>query len=157
MNNLQVAGFLDNSTVNGKGLRSVLFLSGCSHGCPGCHNKDMQDPSYGESIPTETIIRRIKDNMPIINGVTISGGEPFLQGSSLLPLLKKIKALGLNCWVYTGYSYEQIQAHSYFKQLLPWIDVLVDGPFIEKLLTYDIPYIGSSNQRILNLTAPTEK
>lgn len=156
MKNLQVAGFLDNSAVNGKGLRSVLFLSGCTHGCPGCHNIDMQDPGYGESIPIREIITRIKDNMPIINGVTISGGEPFLQGPALLPLLKQIKSLSLNCWVYTGYTYEEILDNKNFKQLLPWIDVLVDGRFEKELLTYDIPYIGSTNQRILNLTSPTE-
>lgn len=157
MINLQVAGFLDNSAVNGEGLRSVLFLSGCSHQCPGCHNIDMQDPSYGESIPLSGIIRRIKNNMPLINGVTISGGEPFFQSSTLLPLLKEIKGLSLNCWVYTGYTYEEILAIKDFKQLLPWIDVLVDGPFKKDLLTHDIPYIGSTNQRILSLTCPTER
>lgn len=156
MKNLQVAGFLDNSAVNGEGLRSVVFLSGCTHQCLGCHNIDMQDPCYGESIPVSEIITRIKDNIPIINGVTISGGEPFLQGSALLPLLKQIKSLSLNCWVYTGYTHEEILDNKNFKQLLPWIDVLVDGRFEKELLTYDIPYIGSTNQRILRLTSPTE-
>ena len=153
---LQVAGFLDNSAVNGEGLRSVVFLSGCYHNCPGCHNKDMQDPCYGESISLQDIIARIKDNIPIINGVTISGGEPFLQGSALLPLLKEVRALSLNCWVYTGYTYREILANEDLKQLLPWIDVLVDGRFEEELLTHDIPYVGSTNQRILRLTCPTE-
>lgn len=156
MKYLQVAGFLDNSAVNGEGLRSVLFLSGCTHQCPGCHNIDMQDPLYGESISIEEIVTRIKDNMPIINGVTISGGEPFLQGSALVPLLKQIKALALNCWVYTGYTHEQILDNEKFSQLLPWIDVLIDGRFEKDLLTHDIPYIGSTNQRILKLTSPTE-
>ena len=157
MKNLQVAGFLDNSAVNGEGLRSVVFLSGCLHQCPGCHNKDMQDPCYGENISTEEVLSRIKDNIPLITGVTISGGEPLLQGPTLLHLLKKIKSLSLNCWVYTGFTYEEISNHKDYKQLLPWIDVLVDGPFKQELLTYDIPYIGSTNQRIMRLTCPTEK
>lgn len=148
---LQVAGFLDNSNVNGTGLRSVVFLSGCHHNCPGCHNNDMQDLDYGESIPHSEIITRIENNMPIIKGVTISGGEPFMQSNNLLPLLKEIRELSLNCWVYTGYTYEQLSSSSDFKKLLPWIDVLVEGLFMQELLTTDTPYIGSSNQRILQL------
>lgn len=156
MKNLQVAGFLDNSAVNGEGLRSVVFLSGCYHNCPGCHNKDMQDPCYGENISPQDIIARIKENMPIINGVTISGGEPFLQKAALLPLLEEIKSLALTCWVYTGYTHEEILKDEDLKQLLPWIDVLVDGRFEEDLLTHDTAYIGSTNQRILKLTCPIE-
>ena len=151
MSKLQVAGFLDNSNVNGEGLRSVIFLSGCYHNCPGCHNGDMQDPAYGESIDYNEIITRIQDNIPIIKGVTISGGEPFMQADRLLPLLRQIRKLSLDCWVYTGYTYEQLFQNDTFKKLLPWIDVLVEGPFISALLTTDIPYIGSTNQKILKL------
>lgn len=152
MNKLQVAGFLDNSNVNGLGLRSVLFLSGCNHNCPGCHNGDMQSPDYGESLCQDEILTRIKDNMPIIKGVTISGGEPFMQAEALLPLLKEIKELSLTTWVYTGYTYDELLANESFKLLLAWIDVLVEGPFVQNLLTHDLPYIGSSNQRILELS-----
>lgn len=153
MKALQVSGFLDNSTVNGEGLRSVLFLSGCFHNCPGCHNKDMQDINYGENIEVNEIITRIKDNIPIIEGVTISGGEPFEQWENLLPLLQEIRKESLTCWVYTGYTYNQINNKNNFNKLLPWIDVLVEGPFIKDLLTKDHPYIGSSNQRILQLSS----
>ncbi len=152
MRTLQVAGFLDNSTVNGVGLRSVVFLSGCHHDCTGCHNGDMQNPDYGESLKQSEILTRIKNNMPIIKGVTISGGEPFLQCDQLLPLLRQIRGLTLDCWVYTGYTYEQLLTYASFKKLLPLIDVLVEGPFVEELLTTDLPYIGSTNQRILKLT-----
>lgn len=150
MSKLQVAGFLDNSNVNGQGLRSVVFLSGCYHKCPGCHNDDMQSPDYGESLEHTEILTRIKSNMPIIKGLTISGGEPFLQSDKLLPLLQESKEL-LDIWVYTGYTYEELLNDPNFKKLLPWIDVLVEGPFIEDLLTTDLPYIGSTNQRILKL------
>lgn len=152
MRPLQVAGFLDNSMVNGDGLRSVVFLSGCYHNCLGCHNGDMQNPDYGESLDQNKILARIKDNMPIIKGVTISGGEPFLQCTSLLPLLKEIRGLGLTSWVYTGYTYDELLDNPDFKLLLPWIDVLVEGPFMQDLLSHDFPYIGSSNQRILQLS-----
>lgn len=151
MGKLQVAGFLDNSNVNGEGLRSVVFLSGCHHDCPGCHNSDMQNPDYGESLDHSQIISRIESNMPIIRGLTISGGEPFLQCDKLLPLLKETKKRLLDIWVYTGYTYEELLENQAFKKVLPWIDVLVEGPFVQDLLTTDLPYIGSTNQRILKL------
>lgn len=151
MKDLQVAGFLDNSSVNGAGLRSVLFLSGCHHHCPGCHNQAMQDPSYGESVPIDKIVTRIKDNIPIIKGVTISGGEPFLQWQGLQSLLKEIRSLNLTSWVYTGYTYNELLANPHYQTLLPWIDVLVEGLFIKDNPVSDSLYIGSANQRILEL------
>ena len=151
MSKLQVAGFLDNSNVNGQGLRSVVFLSGCYHKCPGCHNDDMQNPDYGEGLDHTEVLGRIQANIPIIKGVTISGGEPFLQSHKLVPLLEGAKKLGLDIWVYTGYTYEELLENENLKILLPWIDVLVEGPFKEDLLTTDLPYIGSINQRILKL------
>ncbi len=151
MGKLQVAGFLDNSTVNGEGLRSVVFLSGCHHDCPGCHNGDMQSLDYGESLDHSDVLTRIKSNMPIIKGITISGGEPFLQCHNLLPLLRESRDLLLDIWVYTGYTYEELLRDQTLKSLLPWIDVLVEGPFIQDQLSTDLPYIGSTNQRILKL------
>lgn len=151
MNTLKVSGFLDHSTVNGEGFRSTLFLSGCHHGCPGCHNLDMQDFNYGDTLSLETILSKISKNLPIIDGVTLSGGEPFEQADSLHPLLLKLKALDLSIWVYTGYTYELLIKDQKFATLLPLIDVLVDGPFIEALKTDTKKYVGSSNQRILKL------
>lgn len=151
MSKLQVAGFLDNSSVNGEGLRSVVFLSGCHHDCPGCHNGDMQNPDYGETLEESVVLARIESNIPIIKGVTISGGEPFLQSDQLVSLLEEIKKLSLNTWVYTGYTYDELLKDDALKKALPWIDVLVEGPFVQDLLTADLPYIGSTNQRILKL------
>lgn len=151
MKKLQVAGFLDNSAVNGEGLRSVIFLSGCYHQCPECHNQDMQNPTYGEQVSLNDILFRIQGNIPIINGVTISGGEPFLQWENLLHLLQKIKLMNISTWVYTGYAYEDICSDKNMKFLLPLIDVLVDGPFIKEQYSPDYLYIGSKNQRILQL------
>lgn len=152
MNTLKVAGFLDHSTVNGEGFRSTLFLSGCHHHCLGCHNPDMQDFDYGDRLPLETILAKIKKNLPIIDGVTLSGGDPFEQATELYPLLVELKALGLSTWAYTGYTYEMLLQEQKFVALLPLIDVLVDGPFIETLKTDKKKYVGSSNQRILKLT-----
>ncbi|WP_053956798.1 anaerobic ribonucleoside-triphosphate reductase activating protein [Inediibacterium massiliense] len=150
---LQVAGFLDNSTVNGKGLRSVLFVSGCNHNCIGCHNKDMQDCNYGDKVSLDHIFHRIQHNIPLILGVTFSGGEPFDQAQPLATLAKKIKDEELNLWCYTGYTYEEIlQSNDAHKlNLLKHIDVLIDGKFNENLKNDAFKYVGSTNQRIIDV------
>ena len=151
MNSLRVAGFLNNSTVNGEGMRSVLFLSGCYHACPYCHNELMQDPNYGETISCNTIIKNILKNIPIIDGVTISGGEPFLQANDLLPLITKLKSYHINIWIYSGYTYEQLAINEVHQNILRLVDVLVDGLFIMAKKDETLLYRGSSNQRIIYL------
>ncbi len=147
----RVAGFLDHSTVNGEGFRSALFLSGCKHHCPGCHNEAAQAFDYGDTLTLDTILTRIKKNAPLINGVTLSGGDPFEQYAAVGVLLQALRDLHLSVWVYTGYTYETLVATPHFAALLPLIDVLVDGPYIAALHTDHMRYIGSSNQRILKL------
>lgn len=151
MSTLQVAGFLDHSTVNGDGFRSVIFLSGCQHHCKGCHNPEMQSPTYGDSIEIADLLSRIKKNLPIIDGVTLSGGDPLEQASSVLYLIKSIKEMGLSIWLYTGYTYEELQNNALFMEVLLSVDVLVDGPFLLDLKSDHLKYRGSSNQRILQL------
>lgn len=151
MIHLQVAGFLEHSTVNGLGLRSVLFLSGCPHNCLGCQNQAMQAYDYGEQTTIDTALTRILKNKPLIDGVTFSGGEPFEQSKALLPLAKKIKAEGLNLWCYTGYTYEQLLLDADKNALLKQIDVLVDGPFQINYADKNLKFRGSSNQHIYAL------
>jgi len=150
---LQVAGFLDNSLVNGDGLRSVLFVSGCRHQCPGCHNKAMQDFRYGDAVSLEDILNRIKNNIPLIKGVTFSGGDPFEHAEALSELADSIRALGLNIWCYSGYTYEEIAGSRDEKKLnlLKKIDVLVDGRFEKNLMDGALKYTGSRNQRIIRI------
>lgn len=150
---LQVAGFLDNSMVNGKGLRSVLFVSGCKHNCEGCHNKIMQTFDYGDKVNIDDLLNRINHNIPLINGVTFSGGEPFEQAKRLYVLAEKVKKQGLNLWCYTGYTYEEIlQSNDDYKiKLLKYIDVLVDGKFEKDLTEGSSKYAGSRNQRVINV------
>lgn len=149
--NLQVAGFLEHSTVNGEGLRSVLFVSGCNHACPGCQNEAMQDPVFGESIPLSAIYERIMKNKPIIDGVTFSGGEPFDQYMELAELAKQLKAQDLTIWCYTGYTYSELKQDPHKRVLLDLVDILVDGPFIASSSNENLKYRGSSNQHIYAL------
>ena len=153
MNQLQVAGFLEHSTVNGEGFRSVLFLSGCPHHCPECHNAPMQDSNYGDLINFEAILTRIEKVLPLIDGITLSGGEPFAQAKELILFLEILKNRfpRLTVWCYTGYTYENLTYDHTFCKLLHLIDVLIDGPFIAALKNPNLKYRGSSNQRILKL------
>ena len=150
---LRVAGFLDNSLVNGEGLRSVLFVSGCRHNCKGCHNKCMQDFNYGDNVSLDEILDRIKSNIPLIKGVTFSGGDPFERAAGLSMLAERVHELGLNIWCYSGYTYDEIiNSNDKNKhELLKKIDVLVDGRFVEGLKEGAVKYTGSSNQRIIRL------
>lgn len=151
MSLLQVAGFLDHSTVNGIGFRSVIFLSGCHHNCDDCHNGEMQDPLYGETLSSDIIYHRILKNKALIDGVTLSGGEPFEQAEALYGLLAALRKQKLSIWCYTGYLYENLLKDPEKAKLLPLIDVLVDGPFIVDYKDESLLYRGSSNQRFLKL------
>ena len=149
--NLRVAGFLDNTMVNGKGIRSALFLSGCNHNCDECQNKEMQNANYGDDIEVEDILNRIKSNMPLIKGVTFSGGEPFEQCRELTVLANKLKEENLDIWCYTGYTFEQILKDKDKFKLLKSVDVLIDGKFDKRLKEGAKKYTGSSNQRIIDV------
>jgi anaerobic ribonucleoside-triphosphate reductase activating protein len=162
---LQVAGIYPNSNSNGDGLRYVIFVSGCRMNCPGCHNKDMQNYSYGKAMTIDEIFEDIKKNASILDGVTFSGGEPFDQAEPLTELAKKIKSLNLSLWSYTGYSYGYLSEYSnrkrplskhsiepkYIKSLLTQLDVLVDGPFVIEQTEGALKYTGSNNQRVIKL------
>lgn len=151
---IQVAGKKEDSLVNGEGMRFVLFVSGCKHNCEGCHNKEMQNFLYGDTWDTNDIFNIIKENISYIDGVTFSGGEPLEQSEALIDIAKRIKnELGLNIWCYTGYVLEDVLSgtDNSKKELLQYVDVLVDGKFDNSKTKDALYYTGSSNQRIINL------
>ena len=158
---LQVAGFLDNSLVNGVGLRSVVFVSGCKHNCEGCQNKEMQSFCYGDKVSLEDILKRIESNMPLIRGITFSGGEPLEHIEELRILAEKIKNLGLNIWCYTWYTFEyikeEIKINTELKKLMELVDVLVDGKYDRSRKDASLKYRGSSNQRIIDVKKSLNK
>ena len=153
---MNIAGFYDESISNGLGWRAVLFVSGCPHHCPGCHNKIAQDYNYGEKFNKEEIINRIMDNS-ILKGVTISGGEPLCREniSEVLDFIKEIKQKrpNFNIWCYTGYTIEQLEERNdkITDECLKEIDVLVDGRFVEERKDPTLKFRGSSNQRIIDI------
>ena len=151
---LRLSGVISESIVDGPGFRYVVFTQGCPHGCPGCHNPQTHDFNGGTLIDPLTLLPEIDEN-PLLAGVTFSGGEPFCQPEALLPLAREIKARGLHLLIFSGYTYEQLQAISASSeataQLLRLCDTLIDGPYIEEQRDLTLQFRGSANQRILQL------
>jgi len=153
---MKIAGFYDESISNGLGWRAVLFVSGCPHHCPGCHNKVAQDYNYGQEFNKEEIINRICENS-ILKGITISGGEPLCKENipEVLDFIKDVKKVrpNFNVWCYSGYTLEQLKQRNdeITKETLKQIDVLVDGRFMEEQKKPGLKFRGSANQRILDL------
>ena len=143
--------------ANGIGIRTTLFVSGCTHQCPGCFNKDYQAFNYGkvwDSEAEDTFMSYVNDEN--VHGVTILGGEPMeqTQDDCLYNLLKRIKTeTKQSIWLYSGYTFEAILKDSKKLELLKWCDVLVDGPFIENLKDLNLKFRGSSNQNIIDVQA----
>ena len=153
-NVIRIAGLVEESIVDGMGVRFVVFVQGCPHHCPGCHNPNTHDIDGGYDIEIDEIVSKIEKN-PLIDGVTFSGGEPFCQAGGLAKLAKKLKKLGYNIWTYSGYTLEELIGRSKededIKKLLSLIDILVDGRFEEDKMDYTLKFRGSSNQRIIEM------
>lgn len=152
---LRIAGTVNDSIVDGPGIRFTIFTQGCPHNCKGCHNPQTHDFNGGELIDTDILLEKIKSN-PLLDGVTFSGGDPFCQAEPLAYLGKQIKSLGLNIVTYTGYDFEELynnrSLHGWGK-LLEVTDILIDGKFVQELRDWNIKFRGSSNQRYINCQA----
>ena len=149
---MRIASTIADSIVDGPGLRFTVFTQGCPHRCPGCHNPDTHDPAGGREVSLEELEGQIAAN-PLIQGLTLSGGEPFLQAGECAKLARWARARGLNVWVYTGYTYEQLLERGDVDtlELLHAAHVLVDGPFVLERKSYAALFRGSDNQRLIDL------
>lgn len=151
--NLKISGIIPESVVDGPGLRFVVFVQGCPHACPGCHNPHTHDFNAGKTADINTLYDKIKKN-PLIKGVTLSGGEPFCQTEGLYKLCEKLKADGYHLLSYTGFTFDELIRQSetdiYTAKLLGILDVLIDGRFILAQKNLLLKFRGSENQRILD-------
>jgi len=148
---IRIAGIVNDSIVDGPGLRLTVFTQGCPHHCPGCHNPQSHAFDGGELKDTDEILEMIRENI-LLDGVTLSGGEPFSQPEASREIAAGAHESGLNVWCYTGYTYETlINGREEWKCLLNEVDVLVDGPFVLAKRTLEARFRGSSNQRLIDV------
>ncbi len=138
------------SIVDGPGIRIVIWTQGCPHHCPSCHNPQTHDFNGGYLTDIDEMVNQIVD-YKLKSGITLSGGEPFVQPEALLELVKKLKANKINIWAFTGFLYEDLLENIHTKTILEYIDVLVDGPFKKDLMSFGLKFKGSSNQRTIDV------
>lgn len=147
---MRIAGTKSCSLVNGPGVRYVIFMQGCPHHCEGCHNPDTWDFDKGVLWSYDNLIRDILGHTHI-DGVTISGGEPFAQEKDLIKFLSLFKPIAdfmkWDIWLYTGYKYEDIKN----SKVLDYVDVIVTGKFEKDKPTEPGTWYGSTNQKVVYL------
>jgi len=139
---------------DGFGFRYSIYFSGCEHHCKGCHNHETWKGDIGEILDDkymDKIVEEVNSNS-MLDGITLSGGDPFFKPSELLDFLKKLKKrTNKNIWSYTGYTYETLLTNAIMRECLDYIDVLVDGKFEQNNYDPDLYFRGSSNQRIIDI------
>lgn len=154
---LRIAGMVNDSIVDGPGIRLTVFCQGCPHNCPGCHNQHTHDFKGGKEVDIDEIIAKAKSN-GLLSGVTFSGGEPMCQAKAFLQLAKRIKAeTNLNIICYSGYTIEELKAKNDpdINGLLDICDWLIDGRYVAEDRDLTLPFRGSKNQRIIELANNT--
>ena len=144
------------SIVDGPGLRTTIFCQGCPHGCQGCHNPQTHDINGGFEKDIDELINEVL-KVKLQTGVTFSGGDPFVQSKECGEIAKRLKENNINIWCYTGFLYEDLIKNKITYEFLKYVDVLVDGKFIEDLKSYDLIFKGSSNQRIIDVQKSLDK
>lgn len=144
--------------ANGPGIRTTIFVTGCTHKCHNCFNEDYQDFDFGDPWTQKETDEVIKDlKLDEVKGLTILGGEPFQNEVDLLQVLRDIKKeVQKDIWIFSGYTYEEILKDDNKKKLLEECDVLVDGRFVEALKDLSLRFRGSSNQRIIDVQKSLE-
>lgn len=153
----RVFGSVPNSYVDGPGVRMAIFFQGCLKHCEGCHNKESWPMYGGEKKDTDEFKKAMAED-ELLTGITLSGGEPFLQPRAAIDLATFAHSRGLSVWCYSGYTYDEIsQWEDNRRTLLRNIDVLVEGPFEIDKMSLDLNWCGSSNQRLIDVKKTLEK
>lgn len=153
---IRIAGFVSESVVDGPGMRSVIFTQGCIHNCPGCHNPETHSSDGGHMTDTASLWEKINAN-PTLQGITFSGGEPFLWSHELSFIGIAAHEKKLTVMTYSGFTFEELRnmakTDAGVRELLTVTDWLIDGPYIESERDLTLHFRGSKNQRILDITA----
>lgn len=150
---LRISGCVADSIVDGPGMRFTVFVQGCPHHCPGCHNPQTHDFEGGHTVDPQAVLDAVLTD-PLAQGVTFSGGEPFCQARALRLLGERVAAAGKDVVIYTGYIFEDLlrmgKADPEIMGLLSLTDLLVDGPYMEEQRDLTLPFRGSANQRLIS-------
>lgn len=147
---IKLNGLVHDSIVDGEGIRLAIFTQGCPHACPGCHNPATHSFSGGTEYSVDDLLKAVDGN-PLLDGITLTGGDPMCQADALIDFAIGVKERCLNIWCYTGYTFEQVMNDESMKKLCEYIDVLVDGQFILSERSLDLLYKGSKNQRLIDV------
>ncbi len=154
-NTIRILDVLEETMADGPGLRTSIYCAGCLHHCPGCHNPQSWAMDGGRKVSIDELLETVLADE--FSNVTFSGGDPFYQVEAFTELARRIKEnSGKTIWCYTGFTYEEIIADERLSMMLPYLDVLVDGPFILSLRDTELLFRGSSNQRTIYLHGAPE-
>ncbi|MBQ9532844.1 MAG: anaerobic ribonucleoside-triphosphate reductase activating protein [Prevotella sp.] len=153
---LSILDIVEDTMVDGPGFRTTIYCAGCPNHCPGCHNPQSWDINNGHLVSTDDIMKVIEAD-PFAN-VTFSGGDPMFQPDGFTELAETIRQrTKKTIWCYTGFRYEDLLSHPARRRLLELVDVLVDGPYIERLRSEELIFRGSSNQRLIDVPASLQE
>ncbi len=151
---IRILDIVEGTSVDGPGLRTSIYLAGCNHKCPGCHNPESWAMDGGREATVEELLKVIEFND---FNVTLSGGDPLYHPKEVAELCRAVKErLGKTVWCFTGFLWEEIMADKSLQLPLPWIDVVVEGRFVEALRDTQLRFRGSPNQRIIDVKASME-
>lgn len=151
MKSIRISGIERESIVDGEGIRYVIFTQGCPHHCPGCHNPQTHSLDGGKVVSIGTLLDDISKRKGWLDGITLSGGEPFCQTDQCSAIAEKAHEMGLTVWCYTGYLFEDLYGPD--NELLKHVDILVDGPFVLEERSLELTFKGSRNQRVIDVPA----
>lgn len=145
---MRILDIIRGTTVDGPGFRTSVYMAGCCHACPGCHNPQSWDFDGGSEMTIDEIMAVVEEED---FDVTLTGGDPLYHPAEVRELSRRIAELGHTVWLYTGFTIEEISARPELAEALEFVDTIVDGPYIESLRDTDLQFRGSSNQRIIPL------
>lgn len=155
---MNYSGIKYSDMINGKGIRVSLFVSGCTHKCKGCFNKDTWDPEYGNPFTEKEeneIFDYFKKYGSIAKGLSLLGGDPtyYKNTETLIALLKKFRANfpDKDVWIWSGFTWEQIMSDKKRSELISLCDVLIDGKFMLEEKNLNLKWKGSNNQRVIDV------
>ncbi len=137
------------TTVDGPGWRTSVYCAGCRHACPGCHNPETWSFKAGRETSVDDIVAELAQTE---GNITFSGGDPMYQAEAFAELARRIREeLNRTIWCYTGFLFEDVVADPVMSKMLPYLEVLVDGPFVEAEKSLDLLFRGSRNQRLVDV------